>query len=199
MAIIPGLDDRRRRGIINPMKARLIHAMTDLCLALLVGASVGASVAAGTIFGISREQGFDKHIANTLAGAMFDRLGWPMLAMALVATLGCLYAAWRPPVHRATRRTLTGWKVMAGACVLMLAGACATQFYLAPKMADLRANSTWVNGELADPAEKAAFGAAHGQSMSVGALVTLIAGGLVVSRRLFTGSDDQRKMKSGLN
>lgn len=186
-------------GMIAAMKARLIHAMTDLCLAVLVGASVGSSVAAATIFGVSREQGFDKHIANTLAGGMFDRLGWPMLVAALAATVGCLYAAKRPPAHVSSPRTRTAWKVMAGAAILMLAGACATQFYFAPLLADLRAGSSWVNGELADPAEKAAFGAAHGWSMGISGLAALIAGGLVVSRRLFSGGDDQRKTKSGLN
>lgn len=184
--------------MIAAMKARLIHAMTDLCLGVLVGVSVGSSVAAATIFGVSREQGFEKHIANTLAGGMFDRLGWPMLVTALVATVGCVYAAKRPPAHMPTPRTRTAWKVMAGAALLMLAGACATQFYFAPLMADLRANSNWVNGELADSAEKAAFGAAHGWSMGVSGLATLIAVGLTVGRRLFVGAGDQRKTNSGL-
>ena len=180
------------------MKARLIHAMTDLCLGLLVGASVGSSVAAATIFGVSREEGFDKHIANTLAGGMFDHLGWPMLVTALVAAVGCVCAAMRPPAHMPTPSTRKAWKLMAVASLLMLAGACATQFYFAPLMADLRANSTWVNGELADPGEKAAFGRAHGWSMGVSGLATLIAGGLIIGRRVFANSGDQRKMNSGL-
>jgi ABC-type Fe3+ transport system permease subunit len=156
--------------------ARIIHAFTDLCLALIFGVSIGASVAAATIFGVSREQGFDKHIANTLAGSMFDRLGWPMLVAALVATVGCLYAAKRQP-GRASR-------VMAGAAVIMLALACLTQFVFAPRMADLRANSTWVNGELADEAERTEFRRSHGYSMAVSGLATLIAAGLIVGRRM---------------
>ncbi|MCB9892833.1 MAG: DUF4149 domain-containing protein [Planctomycetes bacterium] len=180
--------------------ARIIHAFTDVCLGLLVGSSVAASVAAATIFGVSREQGFPKHIANTLAGSMFDRLGWPLLIAALVATVGCIYAAKRPPLTGlATGGTRLAWKLMAVAAGLMLCGACLTQFYFAPRMADLRENSTWVNGELADPAEKAEFGRSHGLSMGVSGLATLIAAGLIVSRRLFTGAPgDQMKTKSGL-
>ena len=102
--------------------ARIIHALTDLCLAVLVGTSVGTSVAAATIFGVSREQGFPKHIANTLAGTMFDRLGWPMLILALLATLGCLYAIKKPAVTGlVTPRTRLAWKLMGAAAVLMLA------------------------------------------------------------------------------
>ena len=37
---------------------------------------------------------------------------------------------------------------------IVVAGACLTQFYFAPRMADLRENSHWVNGELTDPAER---------------------------------------------
>lgn len=180
--------------------ARLIHAMTDLCLGLIVGAAVGASVAASVIFGVSREQGFEKHIANTLAGSMFDRLGWPMLVTAVVATVGCLYAAKKPPATGfMTARTRALWKLMGGAGLVMLLCGALTQFYFAPRMADLRANSTWVNGELADPAEKAEFGRSHGFSMGVSGLAALIAAGLIVGRRVFTGDPgDERKMKSGL-
>ncbi|MCA8937504.1 MAG: DUF4149 domain-containing protein, partial [Planctomycetes bacterium] len=120
--------------------ARLIHAMTDLCLGLIVGAAVGASVAASVIFGVSREQGFEKHIANTLAGSMFDRLGWPMLVAAVVATVGCLYAAKKPPATGfMTARTRALWKLMGGAGLVMLLCGALTQFYFAPRMADLRA------------------------------------------------------------
>jgi hypothetical protein len=156
--------------------SRIIHAFTDLCLALIFGVSIGASVAAATIFGVSREHGFDKHVANTLAGSMFDRLGWPMLVAALVATVGCLYAAKRQPGKAS--------KAMAGAAVLMLALACLTQFVFAPRMAELRNNSTWVNGELVDEAERAEFRRRHGYSMAVSGLATVIAGGLIVGRRL---------------
>ncbi|MCA8911874.1 MAG: DUF4149 domain-containing protein [Planctomycetes bacterium] len=180
--------------------ARIIHALTDLCLAVLVGTSVGTSVAAATIFGVSREQGFPKHIANTLAGTMFDRLGWPMLILALLATLGCLYAIKKPAVTGlVTPRTRLAWKLMGAAAVLMLAGACLTQFYFAPRMKYLREHSHWVNGELADPAEKAEFGRSHGLSMGISGLATLIAAGLIVGRRLSGGEPgDERKMKSGL-
>lgn len=156
--------------------ARIIHAFTDLCLALVFGASVGASVAAATIFGVSRELGFDKHIANTLAGSMFDRLGWPMLAAAGVAAAGCVYAT--------VRRRTAAFKVMAAAALLMLTLACLTQFVFAPRMADLRANSTWVNGELVDEDERAEFRRSHGYSMGVSGLATLIAAGLIAGRRL---------------
>ena len=156
---------------------RIIHAFTDLCLALVFGVSVGASVAAATIFDVSREQGFDKHIANTLAGSMFDRLGWPMLVAALVATVGCLYAAKRPPGKGP-------WKLMAGAAVLMFALACLTQFVFAPRMADLRANSTWVDGELVDETERTEFRRSHGFSMAVSGLATLIAAGLIIGQRV---------------
>lgn len=180
--------------------ATLIHAVTDLSLGVLVGASVGASVAAGTIFGVSREQGFDKHIANTLAGTMFDRLGWPMLVLALVACVGCLYAAKKPAVTGIlTARTRLAWKLMGAAAVLVLLCASLTQLYFAPRMADLRENSTWVNGELANPDEKAAFRRGHGFSMAVSGLATLIAAGLILGRRVANGEPgDERKMKSGL-
>lgn len=160
--------------------ARLIHGLTDLCLGTLVGVSVGTSVAAGTIFGISREQGFDKHIANTLAGTMFDRLGWPMLIVASLALLGCLYAVRQPPqpVGRKAAR------IMALAAALMFAGAVLTQFHFAPTMKHLRETSTWTNGELADPTEKAAFARAHGWSMAVSGLSAILAAGLIVSRRM---------------
>lgn len=167
--------------------SRLIHACTDLCLGVLVGTAVGTSVAASVIFGVSREQGFPKHIANTLAGTMFDRLGWPMLVTALVATVGCLYAA------RAGR----AFKIMAAASLLMLACAGLTQFWFAPRMAELRETSTWVNGELADEAERTEFRRSHGYSMAVSGLATLIATGLIVGRRL-AGDGDARKTKSGL-
>lgn len=165
--------------------ARLIHAFTDLCLGILVGASVGASVAASVIFGVSREAGYPKQYANTLAGSMFDRLGWPMVVLAAVATVGCLYAALRPPVGvMPSRRLLLGWKCMAVAAVLMFAGALLTQFHFAPTMKHLRENSTWVDGELADPAEKATFGRTHGLSMGVSLVATALAAGLVIGRRL---------------
>lgn len=167
--------------------ARIIHAMTDLCLGTMVGVSVGASVAASTIFGVSREQGFEKHIANTLAGSMFDRLGWPAVAMALVAMAGCLYSVLRPPVPVAVDASRTPWKVMAGASVLIVLCALATQLYFAPRMKDLRQNSTWVNGELTDPAEKAAFGRAHGWSFGIAGLATVLAAGVLFSRRLCGG------------
>jgi ABC-type Fe3+ transport system permease subunit len=157
--------------------SRIIHAFTDLCLALVFGVSVGASVAAATIFGVSREQGFDKQVANTLAGSMFDRLGWPMLVAALVATVGCLYAVKKPPGRGP-------WKLLAGAAVAMFALACLTQFVFAPRMADLRANSTWVNGELANEAERTEFRRSHGLSMAVSGVATLIAAGLILGRRL---------------
>jgi hypothetical protein len=174
-------------GIIAIMKGlRVIHALTDLCLGVLVGASVGASVAASVIFGVSREQGFEKEIANTLAGAMFDRLGWPVLIVAVLAFLGCVVAAKRPPLAGyAGRKTRLAWKLMAVAAALMLAGACLTQFYFAPRMADLRENSTWVKGELTDPAERAEFGRSHGMSMGVSLIATILAGGLIISRRVF--------------
>lgn len=169
--------------------AKLAHALTDLCLGLMVGISVGASVAASVIFGVSREQGYPKDIPNTLAGSMFDRLGWPMVILAALAMLGCLFAAKRPPLTGlATRRTTVAWRVMGGASVLIFAAALATQFYFAPQMADLRANSTWVDGELKDAGEKAAFAAAHGWSVAVSGLGTLLAAGLVVARRVCTGA-----------
>lgn len=168
---------------------KLVHALTDLCLGVMVGVSVGASVAASVIFGVSREQSFPKDIANTLAGSMFDRLGWPMVILAVLAMLGCLVAVKHPPLTGlATRKTTIAWRVMGGVSVLIFAGALATQFYFAPLMADLRANSTWVDGELADAAERAAFASAHGWSMAVSGVATLLAAGLVVARRLFTGA-----------
>lgn len=160
--------------------SRLIHGLTDLCLGTLVGVSVGTSVAASVIFGVSREHGFDKHIANTLAGTMFDRLGWPMLIVAALALLGCLYALKRPPQPVSPKAA--GLMVLAAA--LMFTGAVLTQFHFAPKMKHLRETSTWVNGELADPAEKAAFGRAHGWSMGVSGLSALLAAGLIVTRRM---------------
>ncbi|MBX3475147.1 MAG: DUF4149 domain-containing protein [Planctomycetes bacterium] len=167
--------------------ARIIHAITDLCLGTLVGVSVGTSVAASVIFGVSRQQGFDKHIANTLAGSMFDMLGWPVFALACVAMTGCLYSVLRPPLP-ATRKTGAGpWKVMAGLSVVVVVCALATQVYFAPAMKDLRQNSTWVNGELADPAEKAEFARMHGWSFGVAGLATLLCAGLLVGRRLVVG------------
>jgi hypothetical protein len=165
--------------------ARWIHALTDLCLGILVGVSVGASVAASVIFGVSRESGYPKQYANTLAGSMFDRLGLPMVILAALATAGCIYAALKPPVGvMPSRRLLGAWKAMAAAAVLMLAGALATQFYFAPTMKHLRENSTWVDGELVDPAEKATFGRTHGLSMAVSLAATVLAAGLVVGRRV---------------
>lgn len=167
--------------------ARLIHALTDLCLGTLVGVSVGSSVAAWTIFSVSREQGFAKQVANTLAGSMFDRLGWPVVSLASVAALGCIYAARRPPLPSVpTGRARLPWQLMAGAAVLIVACALATQLFFAPRMKELRENSTWVNGELADPDQRKVFGRAHGMSMAVAALATLLAAGVLVSRRLAT-------------
>jgi hypothetical protein len=165
--------------------AKLIHGLTDLCLGTLVGVSVGTSVAASVIFGVSREQGFEKQIANTLAGTMFDRLGWPMLIVAALALLGCLYAVRRPPptVQRGAAM------VMALLAALMFAGAVLTQFHYAPTMKQLRETSLWVDGELADPAEKAAFSRAHGWSMGVSGLATLLAAGLVIGRRFGKSRD----------
>lgn len=165
--------------------ARLIHALTDLCLGTMVGVSVGASVAAWTIFSVSRESGFEKHVANTLAGSMFDRLGWPMFAMACIACAGCIYAAMRPPLPSIpTGRGMLPWRAMAAASVLIVACAAATQLHFAPRMKELRQNATWVNGELADPAQKAEFGRTHGLSFAVAGAATLLAAGLVVGRRL---------------
>lgn len=169
---------------------KLIHGLTDLCLGVLVGVSVGASIAAAVIFGVSREQGFDKHIPNTLAGSMFDALGGPMVVIAALAFAGCLVAVKRPPLTGyAGKKTRLAWKLMAYAAALMFAGACVTQFHFVPRMADLRQNSTWVNGELADPAERAEFQRSHGLSMGVSLVATVLAGGLIVSRRVFTGGD----------
>lgn len=168
---------------MNP--GRILHALTDLALGMLVGISVGASVAAWTIFGVSREQGFDKHIANTLAGGMFDRLGWPVFALACFAAVGCLAAARKPPLAAAlTPKGRRPWHVMASISLLIVVCAFATQVYFAPRMQELRANSTWVNGELADPAEKAAFGRMHGYSSGVAGLATVLAAGLLLWRRL---------------
>jgi len=169
------------------IRSRLIHAVTDLCLGTLVGVSVGASVAASVIFGVSRERGYDKQIANTLAGSMFDLLGWPVFALACVAMVGCLYSVLRPPAPATRKDNLLPWKAMAGASVLVVVCALATQTYFAPRMKDLRENSTWVNGELTDPAQKAEFGRMHGYSFGVAGLATLLCAGLLVSRRLFVG------------
>lgn len=161
--------------------ARIIHALTDLCLGTMVGIAAGASVAASTIFGVSRERGFDKQIANTLAGAMFDRLGWPMVGLACLALAGCLYAAARPPVSRGSA---TAWRAMAGLAGVVVACALATQVYFAPRMQELRENSTWVKGELVDPAERAEFGRMHGWSFGVAGLATVLCAGLLLGRRL---------------
>jgi hypothetical protein len=169
------------------MRSRLIHAITDLCLGTLVGVSVGTSVAASVIFGVSRQQGFDKHIANTLAGSMFDVLGWPVFGLACVAMVGCLYSVLRPPLPATRKDGVLAWKLMAGASVLVVVCALATQVYFAPRMKDLRQNSTWVNGELVDPAEKAEFGRMHGWSFGVAGLATLLCAGLLVGRRLVVG------------
>lgn len=76
---------------------------------------------------------------------------------------------------------------MALVAAIMFAGACATQFYFAPRMKYLRENSTWTNGELADAGERAEFRASHGWSMGVSGVATLLAAGLIVSRRVFAG------------
>ncbi|MBK9974429.1 MAG: hypothetical protein IPP14_06620 [Planctomycetes bacterium] len=168
----------------------ILQALTDLCLGALVGISVGASVAAWTIFGVSREQGFDKHVANTLAGGMFDRLGWPVFGLACFAAAGCTLAALRPPCRRPSGATPPPaasrwpWQVMALVSLLIVLCALATQVYFAPAMQDLRANSTWVNGELADPAQKAAFGRMHGFSSGIAGLATVLSAGLLLWRRL---------------
>jgi len=168
----------------------VVQALTDLCLGTLVGISVGASVAAWTIFGVSREQGFDKHIANTLAGGMFDRLGWPVFGLACFAAVGCVVAALRQPGNGANATSLRRpgsrwpWQVMAFVSLLIVLCALATQVYFAPAMQDLRANSTWVNGELTDPAQKAAFGRMHGFSSGIAGLATILSAGLLLWRRL---------------
>lgn len=168
--------------MIAPMKGlKVIHALTDLCLGALVGVSIGASVAVGIIFGVSREQSFDKHIPNTLAGSLFDALGWPVLLIALAAFAGCVIAALRPP-----GRSRLAWRIMAVAAGLMLACACLTQFYFAPRMGELRETSRWVNGKLVDPAERAEFSRSHGFSMGVSLIATVLATGLVISRRLYS-------------
>ncbi|MCC6465834.1 MAG: hypothetical protein IT463_10880 [Planctomycetes bacterium] len=165
---------------------RLIHSFTDLLLALLVGLPVGAAVAAGVIFGVSREQGFPKHIANTLAGTMFERLGWPVALAACLAALGCLFAAHQPPVGVIPARgTRLAWKAMGGLALLLPACALATQLHFAPLMHDLRLHSRWEDGALVDPAEQAAFSRAHGLSMAVGMLGPGAAALLVLGRRLF--------------
>lgn len=168
---------------------RLIHGLTDLFLGTLCGLSAGAAVAALTIFGTSKEQGFDKHIANTLAGNLFDKLGWPMLMISGLCMAGCIYGACHPPMLARAK----AWKVMAGLSVLIFVAGLATQLYFAPLMKNLRENSTWVNGELRDPTEKKAFGQAHGMSMTVSLIGTLLAAGVLVGRRVFT-IDGQKPM-----
>ncbi|MEE9312139.1 MAG: DUF4149 domain-containing protein [Planctomycetota bacterium] len=168
---------------------RLIHGLTDLFLGTLIGLSAGAAVSALTIFGVSAEQGFDKHIANTLAGNLFDKLGWPMLALSGLCMAGCIYGAKCPPMLARAK----AWKIMGGFGVLIFVAGLATQLYFAPLMHDLRENSTWVNGELKDPAEKKAFGQAHGMSMTVSLIGTLLAAGVLVGRRVFT-IDGQKPM-----
>lgn len=166
---------------------RLIHALTDLLLALLVGVPVGAAVAAGVIFGVSREQGFPKHIANTLAGTMFDRLGWPVALAAGLAALGCLYAASQPPVGVIPARvTRLAWKGMGALALLLPLCALATQLHFAPAMKELRETGRWENGVLVDAAQQAEFSRMHGLSMAVGALGTGCAALLVVGRRVFS-------------
>ena len=78
------------------------------------------------------------------------------------------------------------WKVMGVLSVLIFAAGLATQLHFAPLMHDLRENSNWINGELSDPVEKKAFGQAHGMSMAVSLIGTIIAAGILVGRRYFT-------------
>lgn len=159
---------------------RWIHGLTDLCLGLLLGGSIGSGIAVIAIFRVSRLEHFPKHIANTLAGSVFDWIMIPSLILGTLACMGCIFAALRPP-ERTRKRA---WRVMAGLSVIMFALVVFSQAFLNPQMQRLRTESTWVDAELTNPDEKAAFDSAHRQSETAGLVIVLLAMGIIIGRRV---------------
>jgi hypothetical protein len=157
----------------------LMEGAYTLLLSMLVGAQCAVGyLVAPILFAVLPERA----LAGTVAGAVFERLGW----CALVALFALLTL--RLYLDRGNRRQAPAW--VHTALAAMMALTAVGHLWIRPWIASVRVQIQRSGGfELCDPALRSRFGALHGLSSVLFLCVTLIGIALVLRLRDRAASD----------